>query len=90
MTSWADVKDTFTDVTPKAMKRLHLGLTYFWLAIWIAAGIFGWLASVTFVSHLSAAALVLTSWGAWQGARAEEKADSDCAACAARSDAVDS
>ena len=60
-----------------AMRRIHAGLTVFWLLLWVAAGFLGWLESVVFVSHLSAAALVLTSLGAWQGARAEDKADSN-------------
>lgn len=63
-------------VSPQTMRRVHACLTAFWICVWIAAAFLGWLKSVTFVAHLSIAALVLTSWGAWQGARAEEKADS--------------
>lgn len=62
-------------LSPLTMRRIHAGLTIFWIALWIVAGFVGWLKSVVFVSHLSAAALVLTSLGAWQGARAEDKAD---------------
>lgn len=61
-------------VSAKQMRRVHGVLTWFWIALWIAASIFGWLASVTFVSHVSMAALVLTSWSAHQGARAEHEA----------------
>jgi hypothetical protein len=31
------------------------------VAVWIAAAIFGWLSSVTFVSHVSMAALVISA-----------------------------
>lgn len=58
------------------MRHVHAALTVFWIALWIAAGLFGWVKSVTFVSHLSVAALVLASFGGWQSARAEDKADS--------------
>lgn len=56
---------------PKVLEFIHGGFVIFWIIIWVAAAIFGWLSSVIFVSHLSAAALVLSSWAAWQGARAE-------------------
>lgn len=38
---------------------------------------FGWLASVVFVSHLSAAALVLGSMSSWQAARVEVRQDEE-------------
>lgn len=61
----------------KAMKYIHGALTILWCLVWLAASIFGWLTSVTFVSHLSVIALILTSAGAWQGARTEDKQDQD-------------
>ena len=57
------------------MRWVHGVLTIFWLILWVVAGLAGWIKSVTFVSHLSVAALVLASFAGWQGARAEEKAD---------------
>jgi hypothetical protein len=56
---------------PEALRRLHGVLTLFWVALWVAAFVFGWLSSVTFVSHLSAVALILGSWSSWQAARVE-------------------
>lgn len=61
----------------RAMRRVHGFLVWFWIAVWIAGAVFDWLESVTFVSHLSAAALVLTSWGAWQATGAEQAAKGD-------------
>lgn len=59
--------------TPVRLRRIHGVLTLFWLVLWGAAWVFGWLSSVTFVSHLSAVALVLGSWSSWQSARVEVK-----------------
>lgn len=60
-------------MSPKVMRAIHATLTWFWVALWIAAMIFGWLSSVEFVSHLSAIALVLGSWSSWQSTRVEVK-----------------
>ena len=43
--------------------------------MWILAIIFGWVKSVTFVSHLSIIALILASAAAWQATRTEVKED---------------
>lgn len=59
------------------MRHVHAALTGFWMVLWVIAGITGWLKAVTFVSHLSIAALVLTSFTGWQSARAEDKADDE-------------
>lgn len=61
--------------SPVLMRRIHGCLTIFWLVLWAAAAIFGWLDSVSFVSHLSAIALVLGSWSSWQATRVEVKQD---------------
>lgn len=61
---------------PEFLRRVHGCLTVFWLVLWAAAWVFGWLSSVTFVSHLSAIALVLGSWSSWQAARVEVNQDS--------------
>lgn len=63
-------------MSPRAMRHIHAALTVFWLALWGVAALSGWLKSVVFVSHLSIAALVLSSFAGWQSARAEDKADS--------------
>lgn len=64
-------------MSAKALRRIHGCLVIFWILLWIAAAIFGWLNSVAFVSHLSAAALVLGSWSSWQAARVEVKQDNE-------------
>lgn len=58
---------------PEVLRRTHGLLTVFWVVLWIAAWAFDWLGSVTFVSHLSAVALILGSWSSWQAARVEVK-----------------
>lgn len=62
---------------PEVLRRVHGILTLFWVALWITAAMSGWLSSVVFVSHLSAAALVLGSWSSWQAARVEVKQDEE-------------
>jgi hypothetical protein len=64
---------------PEVLRRVHGSLTLFWVLLWIAAAFMGWLKSVVFVSHLSAAALVLGSWSSWQAARVEVKQDEEIA-----------
>lgn len=59
----------------KALKWIHLGAVIFFVALWAAATIFGWVESVVFVSHMSMVALVLAEIAAWQAARTEEKED---------------
>lgn len=61
--------------TGKRLKWIHSGFVILFIAIWIAAAIFGWLASVTFVSHMSMFALVYAAASAWQAAHNEEKED---------------
>lgn len=56
-------------------KRIHFFFIFFFIALWVSAGIFGWLSSVVFVSHVSMAALVLAEISSWQGARTEQKQD---------------
>jgi hypothetical protein len=62
------------DLSPQTMRRLHGGMTIFFVALWAAATIFGWVHSVAFISHLSIVALVYAAFVGWQGARAEEEA----------------
>jgi len=59
----------------KGLKWVHFGLVVFWIILWIAAAITGWINSVAFVSHISMVALVLASASAWQAARTEQKED---------------
>jgi hypothetical protein len=66
---------TLPTVSARAMRLTHAIFTAVWAALWVAATFTGWIHSVTFVSHMSMAALVYTSAAAWQGARAEDKAD---------------
>jgi hypothetical protein len=62
---------------PDVLRRVHGYLTIFWVGLWIAAFVFGWLSSVTFVSHLSAVALILGSWSSWQAARVEVRQEEE-------------
>lgn len=59
----------------KTLKNIHLGAVVFFIGLWAAAAIFGWVESVVFVSHVSMVALVLAEISAWQAARTEEKED---------------
>lgn len=61
----------------KFWKGVHFCGIFVVLGIWGAAYILGWLQSVTFVSHISMAALVLAEISSWQGSRTEEKQDAD-------------
>lgn len=58
-------------------KWTHFVGIFFFIGIWITAGILGWLESVTFVSHISMAALVLAEISSWQGSRTEMKQDAE-------------
>jgi hypothetical protein len=62
-------------IRPETMRHAHAAFTGLWLVLWVTATFTGWIQSVSFVSHMSMAALVYTSAAAWQGARAEDKAD---------------
>jgi hypothetical protein len=45
------------------------------VALWIAAGVFGWLQSVAFVSHISMAALVFSAIAGIAAADAADEAE---------------
>lgn len=45
------------------------------IALWAFAVLTGLVQSVTFVSHVSMLALVLSEFAAWQGSRTEQKED---------------
>lgn len=59
----------------KFWKYFHLVGIFFFIALWAAAWIFGWVQSVVFVSHVSMVALVLAEFSAWQASRTEQKED---------------
>lgn len=61
----------------RTMRHVHGGVVIAACVLWAVAAWQGWLTSVAFVSHLSVAAIVYTGITAWQGARAEEKADEE-------------
>jgi hypothetical protein len=63
----------FACPSSRLLRAFHGWCVILWIVLWIAATVTGWIHSVAYVSHLSQAALVLTSWGAWQGARVEDK-----------------
>lgn len=56
-------------------KWFHLVGIFFFVALWILAGLLGWVKSVVFVSHMSMIALVLAEFSAWQASRVEQKED---------------
>lgn len=60
---------------PQSLVYIHFGFMIFWVVLWVVASITGWMKEVAFVSHLSMAALFLSSWAALQGARTEVKED---------------
>jgi hypothetical protein len=62
-------------LTAKQLKAFHGTCVWLWCLLWLVAGIFGWLSSVTFVSHISMATALLTSFAAWCSTRVEVKQD---------------
>lgn len=62
-------------ITPKHLEWIHGGFAILWFVLWMVAIPLGWLQQVTFVSHMSMAALVYASVSAWQGSRTEVKQD---------------
>lgn len=56
-------------------KWFHFWGIWAFVALWVAAGIFDWISSVRFVSHVSMAALVLAELASWQASRVEQKED---------------
>jgi membrane associated rhomboid family serine protease len=61
----------------KFWKIFHGARVVFYILLWIAAAIFGWISSVAFVAHVSMVALVEGAMAAWQGARTEKKAEDE-------------
>jgi hypothetical protein len=64
-------------MNPKTLKIVHALVAVGFAVVWVFAGIFGWLTSVAFLSHISMATAVYAALAAWEGARAEEKSDKD-------------
>lgn len=62
-------------ITSLQLKWFHGISVWVWALIWIVAGFRGWLSSVTFVSHISMATALLTSFAAWCSTRVEVKQD---------------
>jgi hypothetical protein len=50
-------------------------LILFWLVLWAVAIPIGWISSVAFISHVTMATAVLTSFAAWASGRVEVKQD---------------
>lgn len=42
-----------------------------WAVLWLVASVTGWVNLVAFISHVTMATAVLTSFAAWQAARVE-------------------
>jgi hypothetical protein len=62
---------------PEFMRRFNGWCVIFFFAFWMAAWIFGWVNSVSLISHLSFIALVLASLAAWQASRTEVRQKKD-------------
>lgn len=69
------MKKPVISLSGRAWKWIHFSLVIFFLLMWGAAWLFGWVNSVVFVSHVSMVALVLAEVSAWQAARTEQKQD---------------
>lgn len=69
------MNNPFTDMDGRTWKWVHFCGIFFFIALWIAAAVFGWVQSVVFVSHVSMVALVLAEVSAWQASRTEQKED---------------
>lgn len=59
----------------KFWKWVHFCGIWFFVLLWIIAGLLDWVSSVKFVSHVSMVALVLAEVAAWQASRTEQKED---------------
>jgi hypothetical protein len=64
-------------ISDRATARIMATLTLGLLLLWCVAAWQGWLKSVIFVSHLSMAALVLTTIVGWDNARDSDDAAKD-------------
>lgn len=53
--------------------KVHRGMKWIWVALWILCEGTGQVTSVSLVSRLSFVALILTSWGAEEAAKTEVK-----------------
>lgn len=58
---------------PVLMKRIAGILIIVSVVEWMAAGVFGWVNSVAYVSHLSQLAIVVSLVPYWQGLRIEAR-----------------
>jgi len=58
---------------PVLMRRITGSLIIISLIEWAAAGIFGWVNSVAYVSHLSQLAITISLIPWWQGLRIESR-----------------
>lgn len=58
---------------PRLMRRLTGALILVSIVEWIAAGTFGWVNSVAYVSHLSQLAITISLIPWWQGLRVEAR-----------------
>lgn len=61
-------------VTPSQMRKVHATLTLSWLLLGIPTMLW-WKESIAWVAWMSLYANVASHWSAYQGARAEDSAD---------------
>lgn len=60
---------------PTFLRGFHGWCITLWACIWAVAVPMGWIQSITFVSHVTMATALLTSFAAWCAARVEVKQD---------------
>lgn len=58
---------------PKVIRALHGWSIIMWAAVWVVASepVFAWVESIRFISHVTMATALLTSFAAWCAARVE-------------------
>lgn len=70
------MRHAFVVVTsPVAIRRLHGCSIVVWALLWVLASLVGWIQLVVFISHVTMATAMLTSFAAWCSSRVEVKQD---------------
>lgn len=61
--------------SPMALRRFHFWCIVVWALLWMLAGLIGWIQLVAFISHVTMATAMLTSFAAYCASRVEVKQD---------------
>lgn len=62
---------------PQFLKAFHGWCILLWAVLWVVATMFNWVALVIFISHVTMATAMLTSFAAWAASRVEVKQDEE-------------